>query len=93
MSHKPSEARQDASNEVRNLDTPPAQPLRSAGATPAQPGVDKPCDNGDCGFEGPWHCGCLCVRKMGNAGAASEEFAPDRPTEQDTDADRSSNAA
>lgn len=96
MSRKASDASPpDLADEVRNQDALAAQALRGGGAADAQPEADNPCENRDCGFEGPWHCGCLCVRTLREPGANAEAFAPSPPNAADdgTDSDRSSQAA
>lgn len=94
MSHKASDSADPASkDEVRNEDPSAAQALRGSGAADAQLEPENPCEKEDCGFDGPWHCGCLCVRRMGKQGADSEEHAPECPAQQDEDSDRHSDAA
>ncbi|MFW5681464.1 MAG: hypothetical protein ACOC1G_00520 [Phycisphaeraceae bacterium] len=94
MSHKASDSTDpDPADDVRNDDAPAAQALRGSGAADAQLEPENPCENKDCGFDGPWHCGCLCVRRMVKDDAHWEEYASDRPAQQDEDSDRHSDAA
>jgi len=54
----------DEQNQPRKDGEVNAQEMRSCANAAPDCMREKPCDHGDCGFDGPWHCGCSCVRQI-----------------------------